>query len=494
MDRARKAVQIGFVLIFVAFVLTPVHLAIGDILFRMDLTNVVISNMSTGVFTSSIIFVAALVIVTFLFGRFFCGWVCPLGTIEDFIDYIFGFSKRVEKLRVVKYHLLLIFLILSLAGFPLVWLLDPMTWASRIIVAFSPVAADLFLIYTLSAVLLTSHLLLGRRAFCRVLCPLGAALGLVSKFSLYTQKFNSLKCTDCGFCTEIDPSGAISSIPGTHHKAECIQCHQCDTQCPTGALSFDYKLINWLSPKRISSHIPTRRKDVLPQKDESNDQITLIESEPVKTSLLTRRAYLGTVGIGTLFTLWLHMTGKSKASTPQLLLPPGALPQDKFIKQCVRCNACIRICPTQTLEPVEIDNGFSQYQVPHLVARRGGCLYECNKCGSSCPNGAIHPLPLPEKRRVNIGIAVLNKSRCVPHVNNQPCMSCIASCPFEAISGKESGVLTKWGGQLVDPAVNHDRCTGCGRCEAACPLHGNAAIRIQTRVYHSSPEVSQNRS
>ncbi len=73
-----------------------------------------------------------------------------------------------------------------------------------------------------------------KRPFCRAMCPIGAALALFNKVSLYRMRFWPEKCVQCGRCKEVCPVDFY--FPGDPNAPECIRCLECKSACPTGAI------------------------------------------------------------------------------------------------------------------------------------------------------------------------------------------------------------------------------------------------------------------
>ncbi|HQT98060.1 MAG TPA: 4Fe-4S binding protein, partial [Thermodesulfobacteriota bacterium] len=119
------------------------------------------------------------------------------------------------------------------------------------------------------------------------------------------------------------------------------------------------------------------------------------------------------------------------------------------------------------------------------VPRIGYCEYNCTLCGQVCPTGAIRRLPLPEKRKVKLGLAYVDRSRCLPWAGQSDCIVCEEHCPTwsKAIVLKEERTITPRGEwkMFKKPYIEEDLCVGCGICETKCPLTDRAAVLVTSR-------------
>ena len=165
-----------------------------------------------------------------------------------------------------------------------------------------------------------------------------------------------------------------------------------------------------------------------------------------------------------------------------LLRPPGAQDETDFLKKCVRCGECMKVCLRSALYPLSLQAGLYGLYTPVIVPRLGYCEYNCNLCGQVCPTGAIPQLPIESKRKAVIGRAVIDKNHCLPYAKNMNCMVCEEHCPIpeKAIRFEE----TEANGpkrkeiRLKKPYVVEELCNGCGICEYVCPLEEKAGIEV----------------
>jgi MauM/NapG family ferredoxin protein len=173
----------------------------------------------------------------------------------------------------------------------------------------------------------------------------------------------------------------------------------------------------------------------------------------------------------------------SQRQDATLIRPPGA-DQVDFGALCIRCGACVRVCPTQGLQPSLFEDGVAHFLTPRLVPRLGYCSFPCNACGQVCPTGAVPPLGLEEKQAAVIGLARIDRDRCLPWAYDIACIVCEEACPVadKAIELEEVEVVGEQGELVLlqRPRVVQALCIGCGICEYQCPMGGEAAVRVYT--------------
>ncbi len=416
--------------------------------------------------------------LTLLLGRFFCGWICPLGTLLDAARRIFPppvFAPS-RNWRAVKYGLLALVLGAAALGLPLAGWLDPFALLVRgLALALDPLGfrasekllGDSSSFHTfLSAHLLPAQrraFLLGgfslallgivfsleyfeRRFWCRHLCPTGAIFGLFARFSWLRRK-PLAGCPSCLQCAETCRMGAFDERHAFNPEA-CNLCLDCVDACPKEIVRFAFE------------------KPSLPR-------------APFEPS---RRAFLFSLAGGLSLAGLARATLGASSSRPDILRPPGARDERDFLTLCVRCGQCMKVCPTGALHPALLETSLAGAFAPRLVPRLGGCAWDCTLCGQVCPTSAITALPLARKREVILGIARINPERCLPYARAENCDACEKACPVpgHAIRAQEVETTNARGEhvRVRQPWVKKSLCNGCGLCENKCPVKGEAAIRV----------------
>ena len=161
------------------------------------------------------------------------------------------------------------------------------------------------------------------------------------------------------------------------------------------------------------------------------------------------------------------------------LTPAGSQSLHNLQSHCTACQQCISVCPNEVLRPSTSLESFMQ---PVMSYERGYCRPECTKCSEVCPTGAILKIGKADKSSIQIGHAVWVKENCIPLTDKQACGNCARHCPVSAISmiPSEPGNADS----LKIPAVNSERCIGCGACENLCPSRPYSAIYVEGHQRH----------
>jgi MauM/NapG family ferredoxin protein len=207
---------------------------------------------------------------------------------------------------------------------------------------------------------------------------------------------------------------------------------------------------------------------------------------------LGRRRWIGAAAAGLVAAPLLRASDAVEPRpNPKRIRPPGALDEEEFLSRCLKCGACMKVCPTGGLQPSLGESGFEGLWTPVLVPRIGACELACNLCGQVCPTGAIRRFTLAEKQGsppevepIKIGSAGFDKGRCLPWAYDTECIVCEEVCPTaqKAIYFKLETVTVRDGSAKVlkRPYVDLARCVGCGTCEARCPVFDQAAVRVNS--------------
>jgi polyferredoxin len=501
--------------------------------------------------------------LTLFLGRFFCGWLCPYGAFQQFMsllgkrgrpvsDKIAG--NRPHPAQRVKYWLLTALLAAACADL-LRWLLtgvfqqppaDPNSWLAACLQTglLDPIAlmhrtfnlvilalaegriypgamliGALFLLFTLLCLWVP-------RFYCRFVCPLGALLGLLSRWSVWRIGKKENRCADCRLC-ERDCEGACAPA-GTIRISECVLCMNCLDRC---------------------------RHDLIGYRTQSS------AAGEHATPDWTRRQVVASLATGLVAAPLLRLEGAVAAGwNPDVVRPPGALAEADFLARCLKCGQCMRVCPTQVIRPAGLQSGFEGLWTPMLDFRVGssGCQHNCVACSQVCPTAALRPLGVDERLGrgeftqagpLRLGMAFVDRGRCLPWAMDTPCIVCQENCPVSpkaiftrevwqpvrggrstvraveaprlvlagpllpnrfgtgdffcrsdggapvAIAANDAEALVLVPGaaenslpavgdtveiliRLQQPYVDPARCIGCGVCEHECPVQGRRAIRV----------------
>lgn len=188
----------------------------------------------------------AILSVSFIFGKSFCSWICPVGFISEMIG---DFGKKVQKklfgrklvfprfldypLRSLKYLILLFFVyaIIGMSAISLRAFLDaPYNIMSDVKMYYFFANISQFSLIVIGALFILSIII--RNFWCRYLCPYGALLGIFSLLSFNKIKRNTDSCTDCNLCTKVCPSNIKVHKMNTVISDECVSCLKCIDACP----------------------------------------------------------------------------------------------------------------------------------------------------------------------------------------------------------------------------------------------------------------------
>ena len=527
----RRISQIFFLLLFLALlVFTSLHSMFGTtsdihlrgpvrLFFEWDPLIAIANALATHALYRGLLWSLVILLPTLFLGRFFCGWICPMGTLQHFVANMPSEAKRgkqridsnrYKRWQTVKYVVLLAGLVAALFGSMAIGWLDPFSllvrsfglailpafnFAVRVVLA--PLegshiaviksiggvthAALQFLVLDFRQAHFAQGLGLGilfiailaaslrvTRLWCRSICPLGALLGAVSRWSILGLQKDASSCDKCNRCL-MHCQGGDDPIGGAPwRKAECLMCMNCVGSCPHDSLEFRFF-----------------RK----------------EKEVASPDLGRRRTITGIAAGAAVVPLMRANTGMGKSRNEFLLRPPGAVDEPEFLSRCIRCGECMKVCPNNSLQPTFAEAGLEGLWSPTLVPRIGYCEPSCVLCSEVCPTGAIWEITPKEKgwvvgvgqqsQPIRLGTAFYDRGRCLPWAMATECIVCEEWCPVspKAIYVQEAQVIDSAGNTktLKQPRVDPSRCVGCGACEYACPLQEHPAVYVTSIGESRSP-------
>ena len=452
----------------------------------------------------NVVVVVALVALTLFVGRVYCSVRCPLGVMQDIIAWLGrrGGKKRKKRYgysperRWLRWGVFVAFVACLVGGVTVLSsLIAPYSSYGRIasnlfapvyrwgnnMLAYLAERMDSYAFYTTEVWLKSTPTLIvavatfiiigvlawrGGRTYCNTICPVGTLLGFLSRFSFLKIHIDETKCNRCGKCSR---KCKAACIDGKHHEIDysrCVMCMDCLETCKHGAISL----------KRSEKlDVTSEKRDVTSEKCEvkgekcDNGRRTFITVATSLAASAAINAQKKKVDGGLTV-----IEDKVKPNRATRILPPGSFSAQHFAQHCTACQLCVSVCPNQVLRP---SADLEHLMQPELSYERGYCRPECTRCSEVCPTDAIRPLTVAEKSSTRIGHAVWVRKNCLPVTDGVSCGNCARHCPSGAIlmvpmdaNDPES---------IKIPAVNTERCIGCGACENLCPVRPFSAIYVE---------------
>lgn len=191
-------------------------------------------------FFSKIVNVIAVLPLTIILGRFFCGWMCAFGTVGDMVFLLsskvfkvkFNINKKMDfYLKFLKYLVLLVSIIFVWwLGYKDLNVLSP--WDAFGQLPNFYLAYKEFFVGIMVFWIILFACFFVERFFCRYLCPLGAIFSIASKFRILKIRKTTEKCGKCRICTNNCPMGILLYEHEFIRSGECIECMNCTSVCP----------------------------------------------------------------------------------------------------------------------------------------------------------------------------------------------------------------------------------------------------------------------
>ncbi len=452
----------------------------------------------------------AMLLLTMLLGRLYCSVICPLGILQDVVLrlkkwWLTARGKRKalrmkygKPLNILRYGVLASVAAPYVFGMTLPLLVtDPYSNFGRIATGiFRPAtvwlnnlaasalnAAGNYSIYavqnldtgvmvTVAAAValatLTAMTLMRGRLWCNTICPVGALLGFVSRFAIFRIRIDSAGCNSCGQCEAACKASCIDPATKSVDASRCVTCFNCLGVCKREAVSFASVQRRAASDARIRPVTAMSAPDTCKPYGRNGEELS--------AEGLARRDFLKTalMGAAALPTVVAQAgSGQPSESRRRYPMPPGAVSRDRFASHCTACQLCVTACPTHVLQPAFMENGITGIMQPYMRFRvESFCNFECRKCLEICPNDALVPLSLDEKKLTRVGEAVFKRGKCIVVTENQDCGACAEHCPTGAVH------MVPYEGTLTIPVVEPEYCIGCGGCESICPVKPEPAITV----------------
>lgn len=392
-----------------------------------------VSALQSGIIYATIVSLVPLVVVivlTLIFGRIYCSTFCPLGIYQEILMFLFKpFYKKSRQhssrhFPFAYWGAVVLFGILG--GGTVIWLrmVDPYAIFGN---ALSGAGLGIGFLVAIAVLVLFK-----KRFFCVNICPIGAVIGFIARFSFFKVHINDDKCKICGLCAKVCPCGAIDAKTNQVNHETCIKCFKCLAHCRHGAIYYGRK-----------------------------------KSVPVPFNLKRRQFLFSGLMVATLglaFKGGIDLSKRVAQKLKRVIIPAGGGKIQDFANRCLNCNLCVQNCPMKVIKSATDEVAFV-----HLDYQKSYCDFNCHRCSEICPSGALKHLTIAQKQKTKLATAVIDEDICVK------CGLCSVKCPRTAI--------VKDVGQV--PLVRFEECIGCGACAQVCPVKAISFEPVSEQIYLS---------
>jgi polyferredoxin len=412
--------------------------------------------LTTGTLYRGLLWGVATLALTVVLGRFFCGWLCPFGTLHQAIGWL-GRRRKTAAARIrantyrrvqsVKYLLLAV--LLGMASGPLAaraWAagLSAGQRAGWILAALGLLALAGLSLRRDRVPGVTARILAGAAALAGLGLGWAKPVGAFFAGSLQTGLLDPLplmhRTFQLVFLPALSRAGGADALPRFYTGAGLLGAlfllflalnlwiprFYCRFLCPLGALFGTLAPVQFLRVGKTAdacSHCKRCETDceggcepdgrirssecVLCMNclhacpDDVIDYRTTPSASGEESRPDTdRRHVLVSLAAGLAAIPVARISGLLGDNwNPKVIRPPGALREDLLLNRCIQCGQCMRVCPTGIIQPAGLETGAEGLWTPVLNFRIGssGCQLACTACGHACPTAAIRPLTLDEK-------------------------------------------------------------------------------------------------
>jgi polyferredoxin len=319
---------------------------------------------------------AFLTVLSFIFGRVYCSFLCPLGTLQDIFIVI---SRRIGLRRKhsfqqpangLRYSIFILTLFTAIAGIMvLINLLDPFSFFGRTVThLFQPLTVWIFnasadilkhfgvyafvkklhyiplsvLASTFGFILLLLIMSFRQgRLYCNTICPVGALLGMISRVSFFQLAINRTDCNACGQCESVCKAGCIDMAKAQIDQDRCVSCFNCLDACPQSVISYR-PFSGGAGPRDWS---PARRGFLIGSAAAAGSMFWLTNSD--------------------LYSL----IGADRKKNTLPVTPPGSAGLQHFTAACSACHLCVSACPTKVITPAFLEYGIAGMNDPAASCR-----------------------------------------------------------------------------------------------------------------------------